>query len=572
MVNYETKQASDELLSYGGRGYLRSVDGIEVGATFISEEQPGGDANMSGIDTTIELGKGTQLKAEVSRSSDAAGNDADAHIAELQHRTGKLDAKVYLRQQDDGFGLGQQRGSENATRKMGFDGNYQLNDHSQLNSEVYRQQNLATGAEREMLEAGVNYDYDNYRFEMGARTARDTFTNGDNNRSDQLTMGASTRLLDNRLNLHLRHDQSLSHDANNDFPTRTLLGADYRLTRSLSLFAEQEFTDGDSIKTQSTRAGLNASPWTGGELNTAVSRQLNEKGDRLYANLGLVQRWRINDLWSVDASMDHSKTLKDTATPFNFNVPPASGSGGDDFTAVSGGLNYRREDWSWNARVELRHSETEDKSGVYVGAAGELYEGMGMSMRLQFFDTDKSTGEQHRQSEVRFGLAYRPLHSSWIVLNRSDYAVDRLVGGITDFDNWKIINNTNANYKSDHAQISLQYGARYGKGTFGDISQSGYTDLIGVEYRRDLRGRWDLGTHASLLNSRELNQMQSSYGLSLGFNVTRDMWMSLGYNWDGFRDDDFTASDHTAEGVYLKFRLKFDQHSVSEAVEWFIKQ
>jgi hypothetical protein len=54
--------------------------------------------------------------------------------------------------------------------------------------------------------------------------------------------------------------------------------------------------------------------------------------------------------------------------------------------------------------------------------------------------------------------------------------------------------------------------------------------------------------------------------------VARNMWASLGYNWDGFRDDDFTASDYTAEGVYLKFRLKFDQHSVREAAEWFTRQ
>ena len=572
VVDYETYQGGSELLSYGGRGYLRPVEKVEIGATYISEEQVGGDARLSGVDASIILNSKTKLRAEASTSRDASGVTASAHLAELQHLSGNIDAKVYTRQQDDGFGLGQQRGSENATRKTGVEGNYQYSDDIKFNSEIYRQVNRLTDAERELLEASVDYQYESYRFDAGIRTVRDAFVNGDNNRSDQLTLGAAKSLLNNRMKLHLRRDQSLSHDANIDFPTRTLLGADYRLAQSVSLFAEQEFTDGDSIKTQSTRAGINASPWTGGEINTAVNRQLDENGNRLYANLGLVQRWKINDLWSVDASIDHSKTMKDTTAPFNVNVPPASGSGGDDFTAVSGGLNYRREDWSWNARIELRHSETEDKSGVYVGAVGELYEGMGMSMRLQFFDTDKSTGEQHRQSEVRFGLAYRPLHSRWIVLNRSDYAVDRQVGGTTDFDNWKIINNTNANYKSDHAQVSLQYGARYGKGTFDDISQSGYTDLIGAEYRRDLSGRWDLGTHASLLNSRALNQMQSSYGLSLGFNVARDMWASLGYNWDGFRDDDFSASDYTAGGVYLKFRLKFDQHSVSEAVEWFVKQ
>ena len=447
-----------------------------------------------------------------------------------------------------------------------------LSDHTQLNSEVYRQQNLATGAEREVLEAGVDYVYDRYSLDIGASTARDSFTNGDNNRSDQLTFGATTKLLDNRMSVHIRRDQSLAHDANIDFPTRTLMGADYRLTSSVSLFAEQEFTDGDNIKTQNTRADLNATPWTGATVNTLVSEQFDENGNRVYANVGLNQRWVVDERWSVDANFDRSETIKDTAAPFNLNVPPASGSGGDDFTALSAGLNYRQENWNWNARVEQRNSDTEDKMGIYSGLAGELSDSLGMSLRLQLFVTDKLTGEQQRKSDLRFGLAYRPLHGRWIVLNRTDYVSDKQLGGNVELDNSKWINTINANYKNDGMQLALRYGAKYAKGTFEDSGYSGYTDLIGAEYRRDLGERWDIGVHANILDSRELNQTQKSYGISVGLNAARNTWVSLGYNWEGFRDDDFTASEYTAEGVYLKLRLKFDQHSVRQAAEWFTRQ
>ena len=364
----------------------------------------------------------------------------------------------------------------------------------------------------------------------------------------------------------------MNNDANTDYPTRTLLGADYRLTRSLSLFAEHEFTDGDNIKTQNTRVGLSATPWTGATVNTSLGHELDENGNRVYANVGLNQRWVLNERWSVDANIDSSKTLKDTGVPFNLNVPPASGSAGDDFSAVSAGVNYRRDSWRWNARVEQRNSDTEDKLGVYGGLAGELADGLGMSLRLQLFDTDKLSGEQQRKMDLRFGLAYRPLDSRWIVFNRTDYVSDRQLGGSVELDNTKWINNINANYKKDGMQLALQYGAKYAKGTFVGLGYSGYTDLIGAEYRRDLGKRWDIGAHANILNARQLNQSQYSYGLSVGLNAARNMWLSLGYNWDGFRDDDFTASGYTAEGAYLKFRLKFDQHSVREAAEWFTRQ
>ena len=51
-----------------------------------------------------------------------------------------------------------------------------------------------------------------------------------------------------------------------------------------------------------------------------------------------------------------------------------------------------------------------------------------------------------------------------------------------------------------------------------------------------------------------------------------NMWISFGYNWDGFEDNDFTAAGYTADGPYIKLRFKFDQHSVRSAVDWLNKQ
>jgi hypothetical protein len=46
----------------------------------------------------------------------------------------------------------------------------------------------------------------------------------------------------------------------------------------------------------------------------------------------------------------------------------------------------------------------------------------------------------------------------------------------------------------------------------------------------------------------------------------------VGYNFDGFMDRDFSKADFTAEGPFVKLRMKFDQVSVREAVKWFTGQ
>ena len=170
-----------------------------------------------------------------------------------------------------------------------------------------------------------------------------------------------------------------------------------------------------------------------------MSREFDENGERVFANTGLNQRWTLTERWSVDASIDRSATLEDSSTPFNVNVPPTTGTAGNDFLAVSTGVNYRRDTWSWSTRLEQRIADTEHKKGIYSGIAGEVNEGLGMSLRLQLFDTDRSTGEQLRESQLRYGLAYRPLNTRWIILNRSDYDVEKQTGGGPGFENWKLI-------------------------------------------------------------------------------------------------------------------------------------
>ena len=75
---------------------------------------------------------------------------------------------------------------------------------------------------------------------------RRTIGDGQNNRSTQVTLGGSWKTLATACTLRVDHDQSLGgSNASADFPTRTVLGADYQLTQSVTLFADQEFTWGD---------------------------------------------------------------------------------------------------------------------------------------------------------------------------------------------------------------------------------------------------------------------------------------------------------------------------------------
>ena len=202
--------------------------------------------------------------------------------------------------------------------------------------------------------------------------------------------------------------------------------------------------------------------------------------------------------------------------------------------------------------------------------AGEVRTGLGLSAGLKLLQTEAVSDCDSLDGDLRLSLAYRPGNSRWIVFDRLDYKLQNQQDSTGRPDSSRIVNNLNANFKpAARWQLALQYGAKYVFDTIDGDDFAGYTDLTGLEVRYDLTVRWDLGLQASVLHSWQAGQLDYRTGLSVGYAMFKNTWISLGYNFSGFKDQDFSAADYAAQGPYLKFRLKFDQQSVRQMVDWF---
>ena len=575
VAEYESNDASDSSFNYGGRGALKLLDNrLETGATYIHEGRVGGEGNLEGVDLSIALDEKTKIRAEAATTrTDQSGaiTSGSAYLAEVQYRSAEMESKAYLREQGAGFGLGQQNGSETDTRKMGMDILYRLQQSVTLAGEFFRQDNLATGAFRNVAEVRSTYSAKQYEVLGGLRYAEDTLGNGIAQQTDQLFAGVKYRVTD-RLTARVRYDQSLGSNGNADFPTRTNLGLDYRLNESATLFAEQERTWGASQDSATSRIGFSASPWTGGQLSSTLDQQSTEYGPRLFSTTGLKQSWQVNKQWSLDAGLDRAATIRHPGdTPVNVNVPQASG-GGIDYTAVSLGAGYRQERWSLTGRVEERESEVDRKINMLVGANGEFRDGLGLAGGIQVFRTITAAGAVTINQDIRLGLAYRPLRSEWIVLERLDLIKSEQKNSTINDLNWRQVNNINLNYTHADYQASLQYACKYVRETIDAQDYRGYTDMTGLELRYELSPRYDIGIRGRVLHSWGANQYDYGSSLSLGMNPAKNTLVRIGYNMTGFKDADFSKAEFTSVGPFIKVSLKFDQVSARSAVKWITGQ
>jgi opacity protein-like surface antigen len=99
---------------------------------------------------------------------------------------------------------------------------------------------------------------------------------------------------------------------------------------------------------------------------------------------------------------------------------------------------------------------------------------------------------------------------------------------------------------------------------FDGLQFSGYTDLIGIDYRLGIAKHWDAGVHTSIYHSYRSSIYDYGLGLDVGCNVRNNMWITLGYNIAGFHDEDFASARYTARGPFLRFSIKADQQTLKD--------
>ena len=570
IADYEVRTGGDEQTAAGVRVATKLAgDKIEVGASAIHEGAQAGDTQVLGADLQWRVSDETRVRAEVATAKSDDPLKADSSLAWLlegKHVSDKLEARVWARETEDGFGVGQQLTADTGTRAGGLDTRYKLNDMFTVAGELQHQTVLASDATRLLASADVRMQKQNYSVGTGLRHVADDDASGDARVSDQAFVTASVDVWDGRMTLRGSSDASLGgKDASVDYPARAILGVDYRLSGDTTVFAEYEHSEGEQLDADVTRIGMRTRPWERTQVRSSINTQASEYGPRTFANFGLTQGFTWRDKWAFDVGVDQTNTLRGAdLEPLNPNAPLASGSMTEDFFAAFLGASYRKELWQLTSRLEHRNSDSEERWSGTTGWYREPVEGHAMSVSVQAFDSTQALGDS-TSAVGRLAWAFRPTSSQWIVFDRLELKYDERSDAFLKSESSRIVNNLHANWQlNPKMQLGLQYGARFVSSTFEGDEYSGVSDIVGADLRRQLTSRFDLGAHASVLHSWESDVMDYSLGLDVGMTLAKNVWVSVGYNVAGFRDEDFSASRHTAQGPYIQIRMKADQDTFKD--------
>ncbi|MEE4301567.1 MAG: cadherin domain-containing protein [Pseudomonadales bacterium] len=596
VAEYETEGDGDGRTDVvaGGR-VARRLEQAELGASFVHDGTRGAEASLGGFDARWRPDAVTDVRAEAAWSRGKGGEGSakkgGAWLIEAERRGEVLTGRGYYREQQQDFGVGQQSVSQGGTRRFGVEMELRMGNASTIQSEAYQQKNLESGALRKVLELESRWQREALQFGVGLRSAAEESADGEERRTDQLTARAQQALLDGRLRLGATGEQAIQNNDSRDFPARVGLSAEFQALSRLTLVGTQELSFAEDRDTQDTFFGARAEPWNGAQVDTGVTQRLGENAERTFATVGLTQAFQLSESLSVDFGFNREQTLEDAVLPPSGQSlpsdrdsdgddadllvqdpngafparPPASGAApGSDFTSGFLGAAWRRERWEATGRLEHREGDEGDRSNLRLGFARQLDEGRIYSVVANLL-VDDGANEDSYGGDLRFALAWRPHAGAWTFLDRLDLVASERTGAGLEIAERKLVNNFAANYKPNaRNQLALLFGAKYVLTEIDGQSYSSVNTLLGSEYRHDVTNRWDLGLHGSVLSTWAATVHDVHAGVSVGHTPFDNFWVSVGYNFVGFRDDDFTAADYTARGPFLKFRFKLDQHSLSE--------
>ncbi len=587
VLEYETEKSFEKSVSAGGRVELKLLDNkIRVGTSYIREDRLEGSGDLQGVDGRFELLENTELKVEVAQSkkdNQSLGElKSKAIRGELLYSTEKVNLNLYAQKIDENFGLGQVSSIDQGTNKYGGVLRYIFNDHWR-NESKYEKSIVQSGNEREIIESSIGYSHQSFESRLGFRRIKE----GVKEPANQVVGNIKKRFFDNKFELETIVEKNIhqSLDQSRDFPDQYLLRLGYKFNKTSKLILSQGYSDGEDFNFFTTRVGVESSPWVGAQFKSGVNREFSKFGKRDYSNLGFIQRFSIDKYWTMDLGLEGTKFLSanDPIKQEDKNIPLSTGGilGSnnltEEFKSASVGTNFKNDDSSWSLRLEGKESESEKRYSFQTGFARELQKGIVVSSRAMYVRslfTDKSQG-YGISSDISFG--YRPRSSNWSVLNRLKLRYEDLknsdgedlFGATTTktynpYKTGALVNNFNLNKVFDNKkhQVSLYHGAKLSLDKINNLDYSSYTDMVGVEYRRYFKKKFDIGLQAYALNSWNSSVHKYSIGPSIGISPIKNTWVSLGYNFSGFQDKDFSESRYTNNGIFLKLRVTFDEHTL----------
>lgn len=586
-ITYEVEQGGPKYWLGGVDGTWRITPALEIGGSYVESQDPSNPYTLSGVNATLRLGTQTWAIAEVARSDREALGDrgkGDGARVEVRHQGETLDARLWAGETDREFN--NISSSYNGGRaEAGAVATWKVTEDVSLRVDAMRSEDKNIEAVRETAYVGAQYQLTpKWVVGVGLRRVTDdggvpnaasasgvniaqgsgftpfqinaplfAATPGQTRSYDALSVNAQGQLTD-RLSVLGEYEQDMADSRGQ----RITLGADYRLSEQFRAYGRAEVSEGlgginglavDGRETAFV-AGLSSETIRDGEVFNEYRLRDAISGEDAVNAIGLRQTFRVAEGVRYSASIEHQKALAGETL---------------SATSITGGIDLGYDpNWRATGRLEWR------RDGKYDAWLSTLGTTVKIDRDWSFLARNTLSLQQARRADVydqwqdrfQIGAAYRQTDLNRVnALGLYELRAEKDENPGVDYRRTSHAVSLHADYHPSRPWwLTGRLAGKRVAEQFPGGMKSNYTAyLAGGRITWDLSERWDVGTQYHMMWSPQGNTRQDSFGVEAGYLIKSNLWVSMGYNVRGFRDDELTGAAYTRKGVYLRLRFKFDE-------------
>ncbi|MGP5549477.1 hypothetical protein ACTXNE_02160 [Psychrobacter namhaensis] len=606
-VTVEVDEGGEEYLVGGIAAKQQLTDKIAIGGSYIHSDDPLNQEELASVNSVIKLNDTLKLVAEYAMNKNENPNfqpsnqvnttkldgrdaEGDALRVELDFDNKKnTRAKAYYKDTDEGFVTGaspQTAGRE----ESGAEVTHLINDkNTALKFEGVHTKDHTTEASREGILASIEQRLStNVVGEIGVRYYKQEATAASRNtqaatdvvdvtddtvfNDDIINQSALNSVNDAekdiegitaraRLTARLpKLNNSLvfaeyEQDIDNSDRNATSIGGETPLGNLGRLYARHDLINSlsgsygldDTEERQRTVVGFDANYMKDGKVYSEYRMRDAISAREAEAAIGLKNKWYIQQGLTINTLFERVESLE--------------GDTENTATAAGIGVEYlAKEDYKASARLEKRWGETSD---TLLGSAGIAYRYTDDVTLLAKDIYSQVAYDDGVRTINRFqlGAAYRDYDSNQLdMLAKLEYRLDDNSTGDDAYQKDAVVWSLSGNYHpTQPLTLSGHYAGKYTQFGADNISSDNTAHALYARGLYDISARWDIGLQAGAYWNKQADDMTYMLGAEVGYSPMTNLWLSLGYNFMGFEDEDISYNDTTQQGAYFRLRFKFDE-------------
>ena len=606
-VTVEVDEGGEKYWVGGIAAKQQLTDKVSIGGSYINSDDPLNKEELASVNAVVKFNDTLKLVAEYAKNKAENPNydpSNQINVKELENKNVEGDAlrieldydnkkntraKAYHNDTDIGFVTGASPQTAGRT-ESGFEVAHLINDNkTALKLEGVRTEDHTTDASRQGVQASIEQRLSqNIVGEIGVRyykqeataasrntqaatdvldITHDTIFNDDiinqsalngvsNAEKDIEGTTARARLtarlpkLNNSL-VFAEYEQDIEHSSRN----ATSIGGETALGSLGRLYARHDLINSlsgsygldDSEERQRTVIGFDATYMKDGKVYSEYRMRDAISAREAEAAIGLKNKWYVQKGLTLNTLFERVESLE----------------GEKDSTATAAGVGVEylaNENYKASGRLEKRWGDTSDTLLASAGAAYRYSDEVTLLAKDIYSQVDYDDG--HRTiNRFQLGAAYRDYDSNKLdMLAKLEYRLDDNATGNDPYQKDTVVWSWSGNYHPTRPlTLSGHYAGKYTEYNAQGIASDNTAHAVYARGLYDISERWDIGLQAGTYWNKQADDLSYLVGTEVGYSPMTNLWLSLGYNFMGFEDEDIAYDDTTIEGAYFRLRFKFDE-------------